>query len=96
LEEELEVLLRKLPERRSVAADGALENQPLLVLQAEYALLDCVAHNEAHGADRLMLAEAVRSVNRLVLGSRVPPRVHEIDVGGNGQVERDAARLGWG
>ena len=43
-----------------------------------------------------MLPEPVRAVDRLVLGGGVPPWVHEEDARGDGEIERDAARLGFG
>eukprot|EP00312_Isochrysidales_sp_CCMP1244_P004388 CAMPEP_0196676380 /NCGR_PEP_ID=MMETSP1090-20130531/4825_1 /TAXON_ID=37098 /ORGANISM="Isochrysis sp, Strain CCMP1244" /LENGTH=231 /DNA_ID=CAMNT_0042014343 /DNA_START=129 /DNA_END=821 /DNA_ORIENTATION=- len=93
LEQEAQVVLRELRERADVSADGALEDEPLLVLQANDALLHGVAHDKPNRADGLVLAEAVGAVDGLVLGGRVPPRVHQVDVGRDGQVEGDAARL---
>ena len=65
LEEEAQVLLRELAERGGVASDSAFEDEPLLVLQPQDALLDSVAYDEAHRADRLVLADAVGAVDGL-------------------------------
>eukprot|EP00965_Chrysotila_dentata_P187042 6171890-Pleurochrysis_carterae.AAC.1 len=83
LEEESQVLLTELRERSRIAADGALEDEPLLVLQPQDALLHRVAHDEAHGADGLGLPQPVRAVDRLILGGGVPPR------GDAARLERD-------
>jgi hypothetical protein len=49
-------------------------------LQRENPLLDRISGNESVNEDRIDLPDSVRSVSRLVLHRRIPPRVEDIDV----------------
>mmetsp|Transcript_46751 Transcript_46751/g.95617 ORF Transcript_46751/g.95617 Transcript_46751/m.95617 type:complete len:441 (-) Transcript_46751:318-1640(-) len=92
-EEEAHVGLGELGERLVAPPDGALEDQALLLLQPQDAVLDRVLDHEADNADGLELPQPVDPIHRLKLNSRVPPRVHDVHRTGNGEVERDAAGL---
>ena len=48
------------------------------VLESDYALFDCVLHDEAVYGDDILLADSVRSVGCLILDRNVPP-VIEVD-----------------
>ena len=64
------------------------------VLERQDFFFDAVFADDAVGHDVFVLADAVAAVYRLVFDSRVPPRVHDEDVVGFGQVEPGAARFG--
>ena len=69
--EEAQVLRRQAAQRLGVFADGALEDELLLLLQLQDALLDGAADHKAHHVDRLVLPQPVDAVLRLRL-RRVP------------------------
>lgn len=73
--EEAQVIYSEPGKGASITTNGAVKDELLLVLQAQDALFDSVLDDESHGMDGLVLAHAVRAVNRLHLGSRVPPGV---------------------
>src|SRR5208283_3706100 len=62
-------------------------------LQFEDALFDRAGGDQLIDKDRLVLADAVGAVGRLVFSSRVPPRVVMDDGVGGGQIETAAAGL---
>ena len=61
----------------------------LLRLQLQDALFHSVPRHQAIGEHRFVLADAVRTVDRLGFGRRVPPRVENEDIVGGGEVESD-------
>ncbi|GIX61281.1 coronin [Babesia caballi] len=72
-------------------ADGRVEDDHLLLLQLDDALLDRVPADEPHGVHGLGLPDAVGALDGLQLGGRVPPGVHEEDAVGDLEVEALAA-----
>src|SRR5947209_9037358 len=93
-EEVVDVLGR---ERRRRLAGLAVERRrgerPFPRLQLEDALLDGAGGDQLVDEDRLVLADAVGAVGRLVLNRRVPPRVVVDHRVGGGEVEAAPARL---
>src|SRR4051812_1381948 len=67
------VLVQAQRRRRGVLADHLLEQGALLLQDLGDAPLDGVLRDEARHEDRLLLAQAVRPVDRLVLDGGVPP-----------------------
>src|SRR6516165_5409284 len=61
------------------------------LLQFEHALFDRTLRHELVDEDRLVLADAVGAVGRLVLDRRVPPGIIMNDGVGGGQIEAGAA-----
>ena len=65
LEQKAHVLHVQASHGARVPADGAIEDQTLLLLQAEDAFLDSVLQDEPRGVDGLVLADAVRAIDGL-------------------------------
>src|SRR6516165_12239224 len=65
----------------------------LALLQFQHALFDGTLRDELVDKDRLVLADAVGAVGRLVLDRRVPPGVVMDDRVGGGQIETSPAGL---
>ncbi|TYZ61028.1 hypothetical protein PybrP1_009608 [[Pythium] brassicae (nom. inval.)] len=78
-EEEAQVFGCEASHGAHARTDCALKDQPLLLLELEDPLLDRARDDEPRGLDGLELSKPVRAVNRLALGRRVPPRVHQED-----------------
>ena len=62
-----------------------------MFVQIENTLLDAILHHKAVDRHRAILADAVRAVGRLVLDSRVPPRIEMDHIIGRRQIEADTA-----
>ena len=69
------------------------EQARLALLQRHHLLLDRAGRDQPVDHDGAGLPDAVRAVDRLRLGRRVPPRVEQEDVVGLGEGEPEAARL---
>eukprot|EP00965_Chrysotila_dentata_P149454 4936028-Pleurochrysis_carterae.AAC.2 len=72
-------------------ADGTLDQRRLFLLQLEDPILNAVLHDEMDDAHGEWLADAVYTVDCLLLHRRVPPRVKHVDCLRRDQVESDAA-----
>src|SRR5699024_7319345 len=70
-----------------------VEEFGLALLQGEHLLFDRALGDVAVDHDGLRLPDTVCSVDGLILGRGVPPRVHEEDIVGLGEVESEAAGL---
>lgn len=51
----------------------------------------CDELEDVHG---LGLSNAITAIDSLTLDAFLPPRVHEVDVIGDGQIQAESARLG--
>src|SRR5205085_12667303 len=85
------VLRQTQRRRRAVLADHLLKELPFLLQYFRDALLDRSLADEARDEHRLLLAQTMRPVDRLVLDGGIPPAVEEKDIVGELEVEADAA-----
>ena len=79
--------------RGATAVDDLGEQRGLARLEGHHLLLDGVGGDEAVDVDVARLSDAVRPVDGLGLGRRVPPRVEQEDVVGLGEGQSDPAGL---
>ena len=91
--EKLKILLCEPAQGCGILPNGALKQQPLLLLQLVNPALNRVLNNEAphlHGPE---LAKPVDAVHCLRLCTRIPPRIRNVHSARSRQVQRKAASL---
>ena len=73
--------------------EDASDEIPFGSVQFQDLFFDRVFRDEAIDRDRTSLADAVRSVSRLIFDGRIPPRIEMNDVIGSGEVQASPARF---
>src|SRR6267142_4682892 len=93
IEQSSHVLFRESRANASVAIEQAISQSSLSGLEFIHFLLDRTGRHQAVDKNRLVLADAMRTINRLLLDSRIPPGIENNYRVGGGQVQPDPAGL---
>ena len=93
VEQVLDVVRRDGACQCTALVHDALEEIALALLEGDDLLLDRAGGHEPVDGDRLVLPDAVRPVDGLRLGGRIPPRVEDEDVVGLRQRQAEPTSL---